>query len=119
MPFIYSGPHDTRVHSRSHAGLGLPTHPRLPPLSPSQGEFNAGLPVCHSKLPYVGLMRPRNQALFHPAAIDLLAYATDGCPVNCGKDWTLQQMQAAIDRGSHPSAQHHIVANACRQEALA
>ena len=111
---INSRPHDTRVGSLTNAHLVLPSHPCFLPLPTSQGEFNSCLPDCPSKLTYVGLMRPRNQALFHPAIVNLLSYATNGCLVDCGKDWTIRQMQTAIE-----SAQHPIAAKACRQEALA
>ena len=111
---INSQPNDTRVGSLTNAHLVLPSHPCFLPLPTSQGEFNSCLPNCPSKLTYVGLMRPRNQDLFHPAAAEYLSYATDGCPVDCGNDWTIHQMQAAIDRGSHPSARNPIAANTCR-----
>ena len=48
-------------------------------------------------------MTPRNKALRHPAAAVLLQYATDGCPLDCGLDWTLAQMEAAIQKGPHQS----------------
>ena len=51
-----------------------------------------------------GLMVPRGAALSHPAANLLLKYATKGCPADCGDDWTHEQMEAAIQRGPHPSA---------------
>ena len=53
---------------------------------------------------YRNNMCPRGLALHHPAADTLLAYATDGCPVNTGEAWTTEQMQAAVDRGPHVSA---------------
>ncbi len=49
-------------------------------------------------------MCPSRLALYHPAAVTLLEYATGGCPTNTGKPWTPTQMQAAIDRGPHVSA---------------
>ena len=45
---------------------------------------------------FVGLMRPRAGALRHPAAEDLLEYASKGCPVNYGRDWTREEIEAAI-----------------------
>ena len=63
-------------------------------------------------------MIPRNTALWHPAAAMLLDYAYYGCPVDCGPDWTLEQMEAAIARGSHPSAKDPEAAKACHDEAM-
>ena len=63
-------------------------------------------------------MFPRNIALNHPAAASLLEYAYNGCPVDCGKNWTTEQMEAAILRGAHPSAKVPEAAAACRAEAL-
>ena len=116
---INSMHHDTRVCSLTNARLVLPSHPHIFLLSTSQGESNSCLPNYHSELPYVRLLRPCNQALFHPAAAGFLSYATNECPVNCANNWTIHQIQAAIDRGAHLSAQHPIAAKTCRQEALA
>ena len=63
-------------------------------------------------------MFPSNDTLKHPAAADLLRYARTGCPVDCGRDWTPTELQAAVDRGAHPSAQTPDAAAACRREAL-
>jgi hypothetical protein len=49
-------------------------------------------------------MCPANLALHHPAAALLTEYATLGCPMETGANWTRQQLQAAIDRGPHASA---------------
>jgi hypothetical protein len=48
-------------------------------------------------------MYPCNEVLDHPAGPHLLQYALDGCPVNCGDDWTLEQLEAAIRNGAHAS----------------
>ncbi len=50
------------------------------------------------------LMIPRTYALDHPAAPLLASYATHGCPVDCGPDWTLDQIMEALKYGAHPSA---------------
>ena len=50
------------------------------------------------------MMCPKGLALHHPAAGKLLEYATGGCPTNTGKDWTVEQMRAAVERGPHVSA---------------
>lgn len=49
-------------------------------------------------------MCPSGLALHHPAAGHLLSYATGGCPANTGRNWTRQEMEAAICRGPHVSA---------------
>ena len=53
---------------------------------------------------YRGSMFPKNLALKHPTADLLLQYAEGGCPVQTGKPWSHEQMQAAIERGNHASA---------------
>lgn len=49
-------------------------------------------------------MEPRRLALQHPAGPLLDEWATYGCPTHTGNNWTLREMQAAIDRGPHKSA---------------
>ncbi len=50
-------------------------------------------------------MCPSGLALCHPAADLLTKWATYGCSTtNTGTPWTLQQMQAAVERGPHRSA---------------
>ena len=50
------------------------------------------------------LMFPRNQAKDHAAAQMLHAYATEGCPVNCGPDWTREKITKLLHRGLHISS---------------
>ena len=52
----------------------------------------------------IGLMWPRGIANLHPASPLLHQYSIDGCPVDCGTNWTQQQIEAAIQRGPHISA---------------
>ena len=88
-----------------------PKHKRAEPepLTPTQSEFPTKI---H------GLMFPRNDVLKHPAARMLLKWATDGCPVDCGKPWSIERIQVAIDKVTHLSVQSKEVATACRNEAL-
>ena len=51
-----------------------------------------------------GQMCPAGSALQHPAAGLLLKYATEGCPAKTGKNWTLEQFNAAVAQGPHASA---------------
>jgi len=53
---------------------------------------------------FQGLMCPHPSTQYHPAYPMLLQFAINGCPVNCGPTWTLDQLQAAVDHGNHPSA---------------
>ena len=53
---------------------------------------------------YLNEMCPKGLALHHPAAEKLLQYATRGCPVNSGAEWTLEMQEAAIARWPHASA---------------
>ena len=49
-------------------------------------------------------MCPAGLALHHPAAETLLRYATRGCPTRTEKQWTREQIVAAVTRGPHVSA---------------
>ena len=51
-----------------------------------------------------GGMCPGGLAQRHPAADKLLEYATKGCPARTGRNWTCEEMQAAVDRSNHASA---------------
>ena len=82
-----------------------PTHPKADPTSKYQSRFR-------------GLMAPTGPALKHPAAESLLEYATTGCPVNCGDDWTLEHLDEAVANGAHPSARTPEAAAALHQETM-
>ena len=64
------------------------------------------------------LMYPRAAALDHPAAADLLQYAKQGCPLDCGRNWTINELEQAITNGAQKSARIDKTATACRKEAL-
>ena len=64
-----------------------------------------------------GLMMPRQRALEHPAAPLLLEYARRGCPVDVGRDWTVEEMDAAVARGPHTSALAPDAIDQIQQEA--
>jgi hypothetical protein len=49
-------------------------------------------------------MWPRKFALDHDAKPLLSTYAQEGCPVDCGPDWTLEHILIALKRGPHVSA---------------
>ena len=69
------------------------------------GEFE--LPPPLTPVPtHRNNMCPARLALHHPAAKLLTEYATLGCPTQTGQCWSLDQIQAAIERGPHASALH-------------
>ena len=68
-----------------------------------EGNFTPPQPQ-HEPIQYRNNMCPRGLALHHPAASLLKQYAVNGCPTDTGAPWTLEQIQAAIDRGPHVSA---------------
>ena len=57
-------------------------------------------------------MWPTGPALSHPATPLLKEYAQHGCPVDCGPDWTREQIEQALTYGAHPSAKNKE-AHAC------
>ena len=63
-------------------------------------------------------MAPSNLALYHPAADLLLQSATNGCPTRTGKPWSVEEMEAAISRGPHPSALQPEALRQLRRETL-
>ena len=51
------------------------------------------------------LMCPQKPYAQDHNAIPLLnAYAAEGCPVDCGDDWTMQQVELLLKKGPHQSA---------------
>ena len=52
----------------------------------------------------LGLMWPRGIANMHDAAPLLHSYSDNGCPVNCGNNWTKDHIIASLKRGAHISA---------------
>ena len=61
-------------------------------------------------------MKPTGRALAHEAGPLLLRYATTGCPVDCGRPWTPEEMQAGVEKGPHISALNPEAAAQFRQE---
>ncbi|CAB9530052.1 expressed unknown protein [Seminavis robusta] len=69
-------------------------------------------------VPLRGLMFPGPLAQAHPAGPQLKEYGTTGCPVDITANWTLDELDAAMQYGAHPSAEAAEAAQACRTEAL-
>ena len=63
-----------------------------------------------------GLMFPTTFATTHAAAPLLNGYATDGCPVDCGADWSSTRIIDAITRGAHRSAYDPAAVDFLREE---
>ena len=51
-----------------------------------------------------GLMCPRMRALDHHVAPLLKEYASQGCPVDAGRNWMAEELEAAVEKGPHASA---------------
>ena len=73
---------------------------------------------CNRDVPTRGHMFPGKLAQQHPFGPTLRKYGTDGCPVDIQEDWTLEELDAAVAYGAHPSAETPEASAACRQEAL-
>ena len=68
-----------------------------------RGHFSIPTPK-QAPRPHRNNMCPSGLALHHPAAAELLKYATQGCPTETGQNWTKEMMAAAVERGPHVSA---------------
>ena len=62
------------------------------------------------------LMNPNGRFADHDAIPLLRSYADNGCPVNCGPDWTEEHILAALKRGPHISAKDPRAIEALRTE---
>ena len=51
-----------------------------------------------------GLMQPNGYAMSHEAIPILKGYEEEGCPVDCGPNWSRERVTDAIRRGPHKSA---------------
>ena len=63
-------------------------------------------------------MEPHGIAQEHPAAPLLDGFADPGCPVEISDEWTLDDLEEAVNYGAHPSARDATAAAACCKEAL-
>ena len=63
-------------------------------------------------------MQPhRNKVKSHPARDLLNSYVDHGCPVDCGPNWSKDQLEEALKYGAHPSAQQKEALKCLIQEA--
>ena len=58
-------------------------------------------------------MRPRADVLRYATGATLLEYATKGCPVDCGPDWSKERIEKAVAEGPCVSACQLEAAKAC------
>ena len=61
-------------------------------------------------------MIPSGFALSHPAAEMIGKWGRQGCPVNCGPDWSHDHIVAALQRGPHKSATSNEAIQALQAE---
>ena len=61
-------------------------------------------PLPRTRPPHWNFMCPTGPALNHPAATLLREWATLGCPTRTGRNWTKEEIWAAVERGPHQSA---------------
>ena len=80
-----------------------------PTLSDAQSKYT------NNDKQFIGLMRPRGDALRHAAGPTLLEYATKECPVDCGPDWSRERIEKAVTEGPCVSACQPEAAKACRK----
>ena len=64
------------------------------------------------------LIWPLGDALLHNTAPLLLQYARAGCLVDCGRNWTKEDIQAAVAKGLHVTALTVEAAKQLHTEAL-
>ena len=74
-------------------------------------------PPCDD-LPKLKLMFPQNDVLQHPFGNTLRSYAFHGCPVDCGPNWSKEQIEQAVQDGPNKLATDPLAAECCRNEAL-
>ena len=87
-PAARSRPFSTAPHA-------LPTPPQQTPFQIAQGK--------HKNNASGSLMQPQPWVRGHPFVPTLEEWET-GVPVDCGPDWTLASIEAAIVKGNHTSA---------------
>ena len=55
-------------------------------------------------------------AVDHDAILLLQGYSNNGCPVDCGKDWTAEHIELMLERGLRCSATGKKAVRQLRQE---
>lgn len=81
--------------------------PERPPKAPEIGDLGSTTSGTYATRKRKSLMQPQDLAERLLPAEDfrrLQRFATEGCPTNCGPDWTEEVIQAARKAGPHVSA---------------
>ena len=79
-------------------------------------NFPADLPEIKQNLGKSDLMYPRTYAKFHNATPMLVSYAKEGCPVDCGPDWSLNKIKLLLHKGPHQSSKSRDAIRQLRNE---
>ena len=66
-------------------------------------NFPAEIPI-QKTIGKLKLMEPNTYALAHPASTLLKDYADNGCPVDCGPNWSVEKIKLLLVKGPHSSA---------------
>ena len=83
----------------------LLTHQELNAIIQKSDVFPKDVPI-KKDIGKLNLMCPSGSALLHKAAPLLQFYSDEGCPCDCGPNWTPEHILAAIKKGAHSSALH-------------
>ena len=115
-PSLPPRPPPTPVAKPSPAPLPFPSS-SVVALTPAEQDIQmktalACNPLLPSNIPvketigkFLGLMKPNSLYQGTHEAIPLLnGFANEGCPVDCGPDWSRQQIELLLRRGPHTSA---------------
>ena len=70
------------------------------------------------ELPKLKLTLPQNDVLQHPFGNTLQIYAFHGCPVDCGPNWSKEQIEQAVQDSPNKSAKDPLAAKCCRNKVL-
>ena len=93
-----------KVIAKADQAETLPQKNKIMQEAIQQAEFIPNKIPIKESIGKKGLMWPRNESSSHPASKMLTEWATEGCPVECGEQWSMEQIVTALKRGPHPSA---------------
>jgi hypothetical protein len=82
----------------------------------STDNFPPELPMVKNSIGKSDLMYPRTFSSCHDATPLLMDYATNGCPVDCGPDWSLDKIKLLLKKGPHKSSNKKDAVRQLRNE---